>query len=404
MKAGTPGFVGNRLTEAREARGLTAASLAELVGVSPQAIANYEGDVNSPRPDVMAAISTRLNFPISYFLRPANGCEKAPIFWRSNASAVKIGRLKAEKRLIWMREAVEYLGRYFDFPAVDLPDVKVPDDFRALNSSFIEAVALSCRKYFGLGLAPIPDVVEELEAHGVFVSRISIEFEGLDAFSYWSVDEGRPYVVLGADKASAVRSRFDAAHELAHLILHRGVDQKRVNSPADWKLLETQAHRFASAFLLPEEAFVHELWAPSLDGFLSIKQRWGVSIAAMIKRSSDLGMLSDEQARRMWINYNRRGWRLSEPLDDSNSIPTEIPQLLRRSFNMLISEKVVRREQIASILHLPPNDLEEILALPNGFLSGHDAEIRALPKFRQNHGGPVHGGGSVVAFSGRGKR
>ena len=38
MKLGTPGFVGPRLREAREGRGLTAMSLAELLGITRSAI------------------------------------------------------------------------------------------------------------------------------------------------------------------------------------------------------------------------------------------------------------------------------------------------------------------------------------------------------------------------------
>src|SRR5205085_3002223 len=120
----------------------------------------------------------------------------------------------------------------------------------------------------------------------------------------------------GRDKASASRQRFDAAHELAHLVLHRGVDPKRLNSAADYKIMEDQAHYFASALLMPAESFASDLYAPTLDGMLSLKQTWKVSVAAMIKRCEALGIIDDEGARRLWINYNRRGWRRTgEPFD-----------------------------------------------------------------------------------------
>jgi Zn-dependent peptidase ImmA (M78 family) len=94
----------------------------------------------------------------------------------------------------------------------------------------------------------------------------------------------------GKDKASAVRSRFDAAHELAHLLLHRKVDGRRVKNTADWKILETQAHRFAAAFLLPAKSFSDELWAATLDGMLARKGRRKVSIAMMIVRCEHIGI------------------------------------------------------------------------------------------------------------------
>src|SRR3546814_6566541 len=42
--------------------------------------------------------------------------------------------------------------------------------------------------------------------------------KNVDAFSCWR--NGQPFVFLNTFK-SAERSRFDAAHELAHLVLHR---------------------------------------------------------------------------------------------------------------------------------------------------------------------------------------
>lgn len=112
-----------------------------------------------------------------------------------------------------------------------------------------------------------------------------------------------------ADKASAVRQRFDAAHELAHVLLHRSVENKRLNTAADNKIIEDQAHYFANALLLPADQFVNEVWAPTLDAMIALKDRWKVSVGAMIKRCEALELVDRDQAQRLWINYNRRGWR-----------------------------------------------------------------------------------------------
>ena len=60
MKSGTPGFVASRLREAREARALTGIALAEMVGVTRQAISNYEIGRGSPRPEVLKKISQHM--------------------------------------------------------------------------------------------------------------------------------------------------------------------------------------------------------------------------------------------------------------------------------------------------------------------------------------------------------
>jgi Zn-dependent peptidase ImmA (M78 family) len=164
------------------------------------------------------------------------------------------------------------------------------------------------------------------------------------------------------------------------LLLHRRVDRRRVNSKTDWKILEQQAHRFAAAFLLPAKSFVDELWAPTLDAMLSRKERWKVSIAMMIVRCEHLGLVNLDQVKRLWINYNRRGWRGDEPLD--NELKFEEPRILRRSLEALVDERIKTKEQIVEDLSLPTRELEELSALPIGYLSGKQAEIKAFPKLK----------------------
>nr|WP_269321919.1 ImmA/IrrE family metallo-endopeptidase [Paenibacillus sp. UNC451MF] len=54
-----------------------------------------------------------------------------------------------------------------------------------------------------------------------------------------------------------------------------------------------QANHFASAFLLPEEAFASMVSSDTtLDGYKELKKYWRVSIAAMIHRAKDLGLIS----------------------------------------------------------------------------------------------------------------
>ena len=164
------------------------------------------------------------------------------------------------------------------------------------------------------------------------------------------------------------------------MLLHRKVDRRRVKNTSDWKLLEGQAHRFAAAFLLPEKSFVDELWAPTLDGMLARKERWKVSVAMMIVRCEHIGIVSSDQAKRLWINYNRRGWRGEEPLD--NILKFEEPRLLRRGFEALVDENVRSKEQIIDDLCLPAREIEQLSALPAGYLSGSKAEVKAFPKLK----------------------
>lgn len=380
MPSSTPGFQGKRLVQAREARGLSAVNLADLLGVSTTSISQYERGVQSPRPEIMEAISAKLNLPVARFLLPVLPQRSGRIDYRSMASATKSARIRAERKFEWFKEIVQYAEDYFTFPDVDIPHFDIPPDFRKLTFERIEAIASETRQYFQIPSGPVPHLINILEKHGVVVAKGNLEAETLDAFSEF-LEHWRPFIFLGADKNVAVRSRFDAAHELAHLVLHRDVEKKHLVIKKDFKILETQAHRFASAFLLPENEFLEDLWAPTLDAFRTLKGRWKTAIAAMIKRCEDLDVLSENQARRLWVNLGRRGWRKREPLDDS--IPVETSSFLRQCFELLVMENVKTKREIMDDLMLSQADIEELASLSKGFLTERSApaDVKPIPKF-----------------------
>ena len=290
--------------------------LADLIGVSPQSVSQYEHGKQSPSPEMLELISDKLNMPLSHFMREVSHLESNPIFWRGRTTATRAARDRAEVRLIWLRDIIEYFVSFFDFPKLDLPKLMdLPKDFRQIDTDYLENVAARVRAHWQVPDGPMPDLLLEMENNGIIISRIYVGAEKLDAFSQWSSAYDIPLVVLSRDKASAARQRFDAAHELAHLVLHSRVDPKRLNSATDYKIMEDQAHYFATAILLPADEFTNDLWSPTLDGLLALKERWKVSVGAMIKRCKALQIVDDESEKRLWINYNRRGWRTNSNMD-----------------------------------------------------------------------------------------
>lgn len=372
MKTGSPGFIGARLREARQARGYTAVALADMIGVTRSGVSHYERGEQSPRPEVMRKIEEVLDLPPQFFWRvPANDRIRN-LFWRSLSAATKSARVSAQIRYIWLEEIVRYLREYVNFPVVNFPDYEMPKKPASISSELIEELAAKTRRFWKLGNGAISNVVWLLENNGAVITRTKLEADTLDAFSEWHTAEGVPYFILGADKKVAARSRFDVAHELGHIILHRYVNGVCIGRHVDHKILEQQANRFAGAFLLPEQSFMGDVFSPSIDTFQSLKPKWGVSIQLMIHRAQDLDLISTAQAERLWINCSRRGWRTSEPLDDQ--LPVEEPRLLRRSFELLVSEQVQSRAEILSALPYSASEIEELAGLREGFLAE-----RALP-------------------------
>jgi hypothetical protein len=143
-----------------------------------------------------------------------------------------------------------------------------------------------------------------------------------------------------------------------------------------FSLVETQAHRFAGAFLLPAKAFSGEVYSPSLDTFRSLKAKWRVSIQAMIRRAVQLELMTGEHERRLWINLARRKWRTREPLDDV--LEPEEPRFLRRSFELLISEGIIAPYDVPFRLGLPARDIEELAGLEPGYLVEAERKIDLL--------------------------
>ena len=391
------GFIGPRLVEARRARGVTATDLASMVEVSAQSLSKYENGHQIPRHDTVDRLAATLGLPRPYFFRPVTPPDTRPVFWRSKLSAQTIDLERAAVRLEWLKEAVDYLGSFFDFPALNLLRLDVPSDPTRITTELVERMANVVRMEWGISRGPLPDILEKIESSGVLVSRIHVQADKVDAFSQWSDRFAIPFIVLSRDKASAARQRFDAVHELAHILLHQSVTQEHLNNRATYKLLEKQADQFASFMLLPERDFLDELYAPTLDGMLSLKEQWGVSVAAMIMRCRTLDLLDDLAAKRMWMNYTRRGWRKGEPFD--GKMIKEAPHLIRRSFEMLLEERVQSLSDIRNALPFPPEDLEELADLPPGTL-GAPVETRAEPILKA---GIKQDGGKVVSLDDRRK-
>ena len=381
------GFVGGRLSEARKARAVTASDLAAMVGVSVASVSKYENERQVPRQETVTVISNKLSLPREYFFRPIIDDDVRPVFWRSQLSAPAYALDRANVRLNWFKELVDFLAEHFDYPSLDLPDVRLPKDIKEIGADDIETLASEVRGYWGVRPGPLPNIIERLERSGVLVSRIHVNVDKVDAFSQWSEKFGIPMIMLSRDKASAVRQRFDALHELFHILAHRHVTPDRLVNRQMYKLMEDQANAFASFMLLPEREFMDELYAPTLDGMLSLKENWGVSVAAMIVRCKSLDLLDDDSSKRMWMNYTRRGWRKGEPFD--STMKAETPHLIRRSVEMLIEKEVLCAADFTKALPFPVGELEELADLEPGQLGGRREAPEPVLKAHMQRSGNV---------------
>jgi Zn-dependent peptidase ImmA (M78 family) len=166
-------------------------------------------------------------------------------------------------------------------------------------------------------------MVRLLEAHGVVVVWLDHDTLGrVDAFCH--PHGQRPIVLLNPAKQDKARGRFDAAHELGHLLLHHDTE------PGS-RMVEQQAHAFAAEFLTPADQIIDEL--PRRIDWVALhqlKRRWGVSLKALVVRAHTLGRFTTNSYQRALRQLAT--WGLPEP--GSLGKP-ETPVILPRALALL---------------------------------------------------------------------
>ena len=365
-----------RLTEARLAARFTQTEVAARVGVSRQAISSYELGDKSPEPPVLRRISEELGQPVSFFTKPDHATfgRRSANFFRKKGADTKRRNQACEVYSTWFASSVYAFDHIANFPKVDLPSFEPESsDAEGYSDEEIERHAEDVRRHFGLGLGPISNVIRLLETKGISICRLEIPKENIEAFSYWSGD--RPFIFLASDKKSAVRRRFDAAHELAHLCLHRWVGEEELEDPKRLKQIESEADHFAGAFLLPRKSFPNEIYTPRVEAFVDLKARWKVAIQAMIYRCKDLGLFDERQIVNMYKQISYKNWRTVEPLDrGAKAIPFEEPLLLRRVAELVFKSGRYGVDELKADLALSDATLEQFLGLEPGLLASEQAE------------------------------
>ncbi len=348
-----------RLTQARVLASMTKQELAVALGVSPAAVGQYEAGITVPRPDHLSRLAEVLGYPLPFFAkgRPFVRIDASMAHFRSLRSTRVGQRAKAMEVTEQLWELTNALERHVELPAVDLPSVA--NDATAVSVT-PETAAREVRKYWGIGPGPLRHVVRTLEVHGLVVSLVSFAGEDVarvDAFSTSSLP--RPLIILTPDRANDVyRHRFTACHELGHLLLHKNV------IPGDLEQ-EKEANRFAAELLTPAVEIADELPAririPALE---EIGRRWGVSAKSLVRRSKELGLVSEVSARRVYQRLEQaRGAGLMRPEPITN-YAGEIPVLLSSAFE-LAQQHGLDLKTLAAELAWPMKRIRQLLGQPD---------------------------------------
>lgn len=363
-------FNGDRLKKARIYRGLTVAELAERVGCQRQTLSMYEISKSQPTDKItVARIAKELDFPVKYFYENPDVFTSGTVYFRSLLTTNKKYRSEQIVKMDYLSQIYSLLQDYVAFPEfepLDLPNDVTP-----------EQAAYALRDAWGLGRGPIENLISIVEEHGILVTSFSTSTNDVDAFSQFMGATNTPTYIIAYsnNKTSAARIHFDIAHELGHICLHEWSEDIEDISKEEFKSKEREANDFAAAFLLPEETFKKdaERGPQTITYYKQLKKKWKVSIAAMVRRSEKLGIISADEYQNLIRVMQRRGLRKEEPLDDI--LLTASPALLKTSVIILLQENVFSAAEFMDELSksyglsINATEVEYLLDLPSGTLS-----------------------------------
>ena len=337
-----------RLHQARLAAGLSQRALAAKAQVSAMMISKYERGHSMPSSEVLLSLASALGLRTEYFFR---------------TSWVELERIEHRNRHTWnltqsaetkLLSAVrEQLERWLALD--DIIGVKWTSGFslpklspkRIVDLDEIETTADRLREHWNLGLNPIPDLIDTLEARGVKVLAVRFDdsrFEGMSARA------GEDHVIVVGQHWPGDRQRFTIAHELGHIVLDD------VLAPSLDK--ETAANRFAGAFLVP----LAKVWEvlgtrrrtlefPELH---LLKHEFGLSMAGWNYRALEAKVITKTTHSTLKKVFSMYGWNVNEPGDP---YPKETPRLFEQSVYRALGEELIGESKAAELLCVSVGEL-----------------------------------------------
>ena len=352
--------VGQRIRVSRRACGLSLRDLEARIGnrVTAQAISKYERDESMPSSGVLIALSDALDVPVDYLASDSDihleavDFRKKRLTSRREEAQVEANVLHLLERYLTVEELLRLPTVAWDMPR-EAPWPVLRDPAEA------EHAARGLRAHWGLGLDPIPNLVDLLEERGIKVLAMSLtNIDGLTA-RVRREDTSVASVVVVNRNDWGERQRFTLAHELGHMALET---TPKVDD-------EKAAHRFAGAFLMPAETLRAEIgkhrksmgWGELFD----LKRIFGVSVQALTYRCKDLGIFGAPLVRLLFNEFTRRGWR-SPPYREPGAMPGERPMRFERLCFRALAEGAISEARAAELLGYSVHELNRRMDEPPG--------------------------------------
>ncbi|MGK7877473.1 MAG: ImmA/IrrE family metallo-endopeptidase [Xenococcaceae cyanobacterium] len=316
--------IAGNLLRYRKGLRLSQERLAKIVGVTRQSINNYEKAKTLPDSKTLSVLAHALGVTLDDLLR-SESQGLSNFRFRAHASFGKKPQFAAQVlRILETYNALEQAVGLPPYAPESTPCHQVEG-----NEKRISAIAAQFRHRLGIGDAPILNLFEVTEEIGLKVLRQPIPIKNFFGLSACSADQGA-FVLVNSHNISIERQLFTIAHEIGHLIFHRGEYQDNLISEGtkeEEKAREDVANYFASHLLVSQDALERAL--DVISDLPQLKAQFRVSYTMMLMRLDKMGKLnySDFIKKMSWQYKQRTGKTLTKEIEIEPRLPeSEFPE------------------------------------------------------------------------------
>lgn len=309
------------VTLLREARGWTQTDLARAANLSQGVISKIEAGTVELNVERLVQLARALDCPPDVLERELSvpGIEVTCLHHRRRSSTMTVRTMKKIEAIIHLsRIGVEGL-----LDGVELVSTHALERIPLAPDRSPVGIARTLRAKWDVQSGPIKNLIRLVEAAGIVIVIRPLGTGGQDAVSTWPHDSSRPAIMLVNAGLPPDRLRFTIAHEVGHLVMHTVPGEEQ----------ETEANIFAGEFLAPADEIrpaLVNLTTADFRRLLSLKNEWGMSMAALIRRAHDLATITDRQYREFQVRLGKLGWRKSEP----GEVPDETPMSVKKIIDL----------------------------------------------------------------------
>jgi Zn-dependent peptidase ImmA (M78 family)/DNA-binding XRE family transcriptional regulator len=336
---------GIRLKSARKMAGFSMDGLSEKLGglITKQAISKYENGLMKPASGILIRLADALGVKPDYFFRKIEH-ELSDLHFR------KKSRLPRKKEEALKHKVIDFVERYTELESLLGQKQRFYNPLKTntvRSQKDVERVCREVREQWELGLAPIGNMLNLLEDKGIKVFSLDHD----EAFDGLTAPINDSYVIVINKSFPLDRMRFTAAHELSHILCDF--------SGAKAQDKERLCHSFAGAFLLPQEVlereFIHKRSKLTLWELGEIKEQYGISMQAIMKRAVLLGFVTDHQYRHFQKMFNQKHWRKKEPFEYRGK---EEAVRFKQLLSYAVAENIISFSKAVQLAAVTRSDLE----------------------------------------------